>query len=358
MASSKRKLGYRLAIIAGYLLASVYIFAMWILDTRQYINLNGYERARFVEMVYGTAYKPYVMRVLVPFAVRLLRGLVPAGLEPFLQQDIYARLPLLDKLMDYLKWEKAYLAEYAIGVVLLYASLLGFMVVLRRFARRLYEMDQRLADLLPIGAVLVLPIFFRRGTHYPYDFPALVLFLLGLLLLLERRWMWYYVALILGLLNKETAILLVLPFVLHLAHKMERKRLIGHVALQVAIFLVIRLGLSLLFRDNPGATFENNLRWNLRVSLRPYEYGAFLDVLSVVLLVAYRFAQKPLFLRQSLWLLPPFFLSYMVGGLYGEIRVFYEIYPILFLLAFQTLVFIMGWEMRTRGCSELESGDL
>lgn len=358
MASSKRNLGYRLAIIAGYLLASVYIFAMWILDTRQYINLNGYERARFIEMVYGTAYRPYVMRALVPFAVRLLRGLVPAGLEPFLQQDICARLPLLDKLMDYLKWEKAYLMEYAIGVVLLYASLLGFMMVLRRFARRLYEMDQRLADLLPIGAVLVLPIFFRRGTHYLYDFPALVLFLLGLLLLLERRWIWYYVVLILGLLNKETAILLVLPFVLHLSHKMERKRLIGHIALQMTIFLVIKLGLFLLFRDNPGTTFENNLRWNLRVSLRPYEYGALLDVLSIVLLVGYRFVQKPLFLRQSLWLLFPFFLSYVVGGLYSEIRVFYEIYPILFLLAFQTLAFIMGWEMRSRRCSELESGNL
>ena len=58
---------------------------------------------------------------------------------------------------------------------------------------------------------------------------------------------------------------------------------------------------------------------------------------SVGLLVFASLQDKPVFLRRALVVLPPLVLSYLCLGIYGEVRIFYEAYPILFLLAFHNV---------------------
>ena len=43
------------------------------------------------------------------------------------------------------------------------------------------------------------------------------------------------------------------------------------------------------------------------------------------------------FLRDCSWVLAPFLGLYLVGGIYGETRVFYETFPIVLLLGLESL---------------------
>ncbi len=121
----------RLALPWLYLLSAGYVSTMWLIDTRPYINLNGYERARFVDMVYGRTYKPFVLRALLPLVIRGLRALIPNHINYPMHGVIYARFPALYRVMLYLGWELEYLTEYALAALLLYASLLGTILALR-----------------------------------------------------------------------------------------------------------------------------------------------------------------------------------------------------------------------------------
>ena len=337
------------ALTVLLVLSSLYVFAMWIIDTRPLMNLNSYEKAKFVDMVYGKAHKPFVYRVLVPTIVRLVRSAIPDSLNYETHGRVYAQFPDLYEGMLYLGWELEYLTEYATAAVFMYASLLGYAYALRSLAKTLYSMDKWLEGVLPILAIWILPIFFVKGTHYLYDFPQLLLFTLLLVNLAKKRWWAFYPLLVVGLLNKETAIFVSIIFAACCYKVMSRKAFIGHLALQGAIFAAIKVYLGVRFAANPGGIVENHLFINLyNALLRPFDLATACSVIALFLLIAYRFRQKPLFLRQSLLIAVPMVLLYASLGTYGEIRVFYELVPIAFLLAFQTLSHLLGWNFDPR----------
>ena len=49
----------------------------------QVSGVNQYNKARLGDMVYGTAYRPYVYRALLPTVVSLFSPLIPSGLWRF-----------------------------------------------------------------------------------------------------------------------------------------------------------------------------------------------------------------------------------------------------------------------------------
>ena len=341
------KVWYRFLRGALYALAALFVFGMWAGDVREFVSLNGYYRAMLIDMVHGTAYKPFVYRCLVPVCTRAILVILPGSVLSLLRQGLGSLAPVV-RALRYLGWEQAYLPEYLITLAVMYAALLGFTFTLRRLVSALYESEFWLADLTPIVALAVLPVFFKRGTHLVYDFPTLFLFTLGLLLIYRQRWGSYYAVFVLGLCNKETAILLTLVFVLWHWERMPRRRLALHVAAQIGCFAVVKIILALVYKANPGALFEPHLVENIRLYMRPYWFGAVWDTLAVILLVGYRFSKKPAYLRRSLWiglLLLPLFL---VAGGYAEIRALYELFPIVFLLGFQTVAEILELPMRAR----------
>ena len=339
---------YRWGVGLAYAGTSLYVFAMWATDVREFVGLDGYYRARFVDMIYGTAYKPFAYRVLVPWSVRALQAALPSNLLGFLQGDVYTALPVVARATDYLGWQRAYLPEYAIALGLAYLALLSFMLIYRQLALSLYSADAWLIDAAPLVSLLVLPVFFKRGTHMIYDFVVLFLFTAGVLLLLRERWWGYYALLPIAHLNKETTVLLTLIFLIRFYRRFERRRLLAHLFAQGLIFVAIKGALMLAFRDNAGGLFETHLYENIRLYLRPYWFTTVADVVAIVLLVGYRYREKPHFLRQCLWICVPLSgLLFVMGG-YAEIRDLYEVYPVAFLLALQTIAWIMGWGMETR----------
>src|SRR4029079_17206285 len=176
----------------------------------------------------------------------------------------------------------------------------------------------------PLIAVLALPVFFSKGTHYLYDFPPLALCTLALALLARGRLRAFYWVFAVGTLNKETMILATLVFVLTAWRSLPRAALLKHVAAQSLLFLAIQALLRLIFAGTPGGAVEPHLEKNLILvasSNGPLTLGL---LGAIALLVLARFDRKPALLRKSLALLIPLGVSYFCFGIYGEIRVFYE----------------------------------
>ena len=90
------------------------------------------------------------------------------------------------------------------------------------------------------------------------------------------------------------------------------------------------------FGTNPGPAIEFHLADNFRaifLTLEPRGVGTS-GVLAPALSVS---VESALFLRDCSWVLAPFLGLYLVGGIYGETRVFYETFPIVLLLGLESL---------------------
>ena len=342
----------RAAFATGATAATLAVYLPWLgFDLRlqpRKSALNDYWKARVPDMIYGRAHRPFVQRALVPSAIRLLRQGFP---RPFL--DAVRRTasgpPLrLPRKLGVLGWEPTYFTEYVIAVIVLFLVLLGFPFALRSLFLALYEAPVA-AGVAPLAATLALPVFFfDRGTHYLYDFATLVLFTLALDAIARNHLRRFYVIFALGILNKETMGLATLVFTLANWERVPRSRLAKHVAAQLALLGGVRWVLERVFASNPGGPAEWHLIKNWRLAQAPPDPWSLVLLAAGGVLVFARLGQRPRFLKQALVVLIPLLASYVLFGIYGEVRVFYEAYPILFLLAFQNVTETLGVPLRER----------
>ena len=315
------------AVVTG--VAIVWVCLVFINDP----GINGFEPAMFGDMVYGRADKPYVFRALVPVTIRLVSSAIPAS--------VHLRLSRTTTLPMSLKrtWEKEYVLEYYIATLLICLSLFGFYVSVRYLCTGIYRAPTSFVDYVSIGAICILPPFFMY-YNYLYDFSALFFFALGLALMVRRRWNYFLPLFALACLNKETIILLALIFIIHFrpsTGRMERSLFFSLLTVQLAIFIVIKLSLFYLFRDNPGTLFQFHLLGHNHQMLSPYSLSTFLTWTAVALVVAHRWKEKPAFLRDAIWILPILLALTFAFGYLDELRDYYEVLPILLLLAAPSL---------------------
>ena len=97
-----------------------------------------------------------------------------------------------------------------------------------------------------------------------------------------------------------------------------------------------KLSRWITLEQNPGSAIEFHLADNLRAifsTLEPRGVGTW----GVLALALFGIRGKCPFLRDCTWVLAPFLGLYLVGGIYGEIRVLYETFPIVLLLCLESL---------------------
>jgi hypothetical protein len=311
--------------------------------------LNDYWKARVPDMVYGRAHRPFVQRTLVPSAIRAIRTALPRSALGAIRRTLSGPPLYLPRKLGVLGWEPAFVTEYAIAMVVLFALLAAFPFALRRLFRALYDAPGP-SYVAPLLATLLLPcFFFDRGTHYLYDFSTLLLSTLALAFLAEERLGPYYLVLFFGAFNKETIALMILVYTVVGWDRSPRRMLVRHVVAQVVIVGSVLWALNRAFSGNAGSASEWHLAKNLRLMQTPPSLASLLALASASLLVCVRLGDKPAFLRRALIVLPPLVVSYVCVGIYGEIRVFYEAYPILFLLAFHNGSAALGKPLILRG---------
>ena len=105
---------------------------------------------------------------------------------------------------------------------------------------------------------------------------------------------------------------------------------------QLVLFGATRAFLLSRFGTNPGPAIEFHLADNFRaifLTLEPRGVGTW----GVLALALFSIRGKCPFLRDCSWVLASFLGLYLVGGIYGETRVFYETFPIVLLLGLESL---------------------
>lgn len=307
-------------------------------------GVNTSDRATFANMVYGKAHKPFVYRTLLPSSVRVMTRIIPIQLRTRLNL-LADHSPIVHRVLTYLRWEqqvntKEYFTETIIALSLMLGSLIGFIYALKYFLTTFYAAPKMFINTIPLVTVLLLYPFFKFG--YLYDFPSLFLFTLALAFMVRERWNFYLLIFLLASLNKETAFLLTLVFIPYYYEKkkIEPRQFWNLLLLQVGIYIFIKFVLFYAFSNNPGVITEFHLVENTYIILLRILGHPVITVGSWLILafaVFYRWREKPEFLKYSLWIFLPLFLLYLLFGNYGELRVFYEVFPIFVLLIAHTI---------------------
>ncbi|MFH1186348.1 MAG: hypothetical protein V1755_15140 [Chloroflexota bacterium] len=296
-------------------------------------GVGGHGPAKIERLLTGRADRPYAYRALLPVTANLL--------APLLDQRIALRIGAMS---ETIMGEGFFLrrlngSEFPSQVVLIlammYLSLVGFAAVISGLLRD-FGYLRWVQYLGPVVALLGATLFMRFG--YIYDFSALYLFALGSLLMYRRRWWQYVFVLAAGTANKETAIFLCLIFVLYYSRRLTRPHFAALLAIQLMTYGSIQGIVRYATRHNPGQPAQWHLAdqfGTLMRSTASVPYGTALTaagLLSIAALVAYRWRDKPEFLRVGMAILPLFLGLFLIWGYPYEIRVLLEVYPIVGIL--------------------------
>ncbi|MCO6432345.1 MAG: hypothetical protein J5J00_15935 [Deltaproteobacteria bacterium] len=195
-----------------------------------------------------------------------------------------------------------------------------------------------------------LPIFFQQGTHFIYD-PFTLLLSAGMLLaVLKGSWGWYYATFFLACINKELALVAAVPF-FAVRHEQDGSYVLRrHLLIHAGIFGAVRLliyfffnfcnGGGALLPALPGLLTDNLIRAFGSPLLTDFAY--FTAALGVVYLVCRKLADKPASLRYVPSMMVLLGLLLMWGGIWGEIRVFYEALPAALILVYWNFIELLN----------------
>ncbi|MEJ5201904.1 MAG: hypothetical protein WHV66_06675 [Anaerolineales bacterium] len=318
-----------------FLSVSAILCAALLVAFIQISGVNRNPKAGFREMLNGTAYKPYVYRVLVPGVVRGVLSVLPVPLED-------AARSWLTRNQTIQRWLFVFNAPRDLGLeallvwIIMYFSLLGFCYSIRYLLSITGGFKSSFSiDLSTLFALIPLFLFF--GFGYIYDFTTLFLFTLALAWMAQKKWLAYLSVFVLACVNKETAILLPLVFFTHYKdqNRMPRLRFLTLLVVQVIIYALVKGWLFFEFRNNPGELVEIHLtEYQMVLQKQPWVGIISLFIFAILLLLVFRnWKHKPLFLRHALIMVLPLLALIVAFGFPYEFRVFYEVYPVFSSLA-------------------------
>jgi len=311
-------------------------------------HFNNYQRDLLSDAVYYRAERPFVQRTLLPTTVNLLSRLVPETVKRRAVRFVH-ETPAMQHIFTVdrdpsvasgsLKLEKNFPVETVIALILIFGCLLGFVRVILLLYDECYTGSFAFRTAVPsIAAAGVVP-WLSYTSHF-YDFVSLLLFATSLLLLKQERWRTYLVVFALACVNKETAILNTLVFVVYLAAQERLNTRFGrmYVALQIGIYVIVQSAIVHAFGRNRGTPTEFHLfdinAGLLREWIR-HHYSLEQLVTAIILLIAifYRWETKPLLLRCALVIAVPLFCLGIFFGVLDEWRAFTDLYsPMLMLI--------------------------
>ncbi len=270
--------------------------------------------------VNGTADRPYVFRVLTPFLVRSVQTIapgkaLPGGVGALVRQRCSPTLPCPT------------LAAYSLVAPTLFFLFLltTFAAALRILASDLWALASVLLSFLLANALLL------RHLSHIYDFGTLFFAALLLLTASYRNSSLFFVALLLACANKESLILYAFSFAAITWPDRGRRSLLP-LALQLAGFLALYTLIKHHFASNPGTPVQIHLSDWVDYLGSTLNLSAVLLTLLALWLVFAGFPTAPTVLRRAAVILLPWLALLFIGGGPGELRVLFEVLPLLVLL--------------------------
>ena len=310
-----------------YFFVVLFISAYVLFAFVKHPGMNWYERAMVHDMIYGSAWKPFVYRTLLPTSVRIVTSVIPESVKNEISNAV-SNTDWMKLGFSKFKWETEYATEYFIACCFMLASLVGFAFTFRWFMRSIYPSPDWFSNLFTYISLLGLPAIFQYYS-YLYDFTTLFLFTLGLVLMYKQKWNAFLIVYFLACINKETTILLTMIFAIYFfnENRFDRKLFNKLIVIQLIIFVIVKTSLYFIFINNQGGIVEFHLfDYNVRILSR-YSLTIFAVIAGILLLLFYKWNEKPEFLKSSLWAAVPLLVLSLFFGVIDELRDYYEVYP-------------------------------
>lgn len=335
----------RILLIFGAIYVAMSLFTM--LHFLQSSRLGDvFYRTQFEPMYHGTAWKPFVYRVLIPKTTRAIVEATPGEWQQSINDSLYGlkTAPWLSDVRKVMPWladvypHKDRIYPRAVATLLIYASLWGFIWAIWRLAALAFPASPAIKWFAPIFGMLLIPSFSWQYL-YVYDIPVLFLSTACYYFLLAGKFKHYLICFLLAVLNKESSIFIFLLFTFWGYHRLSATKYASLWTAQCLIYVVIKVALALTYMHNAGWLLEDNLGWVWnRDLLSRSGYHRIFVIAAMFFLFTYRWQEKPVFLKYVFFVLPFFFTAYLFYGYPGEYRVFFDIMPLLLLLAVHTLI--------------------
>jgi 2-polyprenyl-3-methyl-5-hydroxy-6-metoxy-1,4-benzoquinol methylase len=311
----------------------------------------------------GQAPNPFVGRRLLPEVAQLLARLIPESAVGWLDSDTDFARSAKHLLVHKLNWRPDAIPLMLAATLLWYASVVGFMLAVRKLVELLYAGPGWVPHAvgLALGVALLGGSAGHTDSLYPasgpmrwfsyhYDLPQACVFAVGLVGVVGRRgWLWAMFPI--AAYSKETSALLIVAYVVVPVAYHWRWKAAGAAGL-VAIFVAVRLFVRSRFPSPPEFDFFYPLR---NLELVVVHGGLFqswwLPVYAVFgLAVLRQWGRFPVELRWLLVLIPLEVGACFVKGWLEERRAYYELLPVVGILAIQTVLLEarLGWLMRSR----------
>lgn len=299
------------------------------------------DRVSLASYLDGTANRPfayrYLMPVLVNFAQHQLGITATAAFLPDRAKAKLAELcthatatprPSCDNVAAYT----------AVGGTCFFLFLMSFYLLCQRL------FGHPLIGLVGIGfAFLAVNAILLLNLSHLYDFGVLLVGTLLLFCLEARRPLLFTAVLCLAFLTKETLILYAGTFFFVNLGRLPLGRNLLYFVVQLALFALIHGAVRMHFEGNAGEGHEYYLPEQIYFFTEHINLAMLLLMLGAAFLVFYDFPAKQETIRRASIIILPWFLLYIVGGVQRELRVMFEILPLVLLLAMDSFVrAIMG----------------
>lgn len=338
-----------------FLIFSFYLIIASI-TTHLYFDMTGEIIGTATEgLVNETAKKPFAYRALVPFAMREIVTALPQKAIDKLEARKADGSWHKPKSMDHFQWNGSSIPLFVLSYLMVWGMTLWILYCWRAVLR-LQQFSAVTVDIAPAIGLLLVPILLSKAG-WIYDFPELLFFSLGLVFFLKKQWLFYYISFALALLNKETAVLMLVYFVplITQARMWVLKHALLHVMMAGGILVAIRLH----FADRTGESMQMNLMHNLTFLFSSSPWFKFSDTYAYQLPTPRGFNFLNFFLYvypiwsarkvvSKAWLtvvlvmLAVLFPLFLVSGFEDEFRVFLPVVPaflIIYVQAIQHLFF-------------------
>jgi hypothetical protein len=226
-------------------------------------------------------------------------------------------------------YERAY---DRVSLVFYLAAIVGMLWSLFAFLRVWFGDEPALVAALV--AACTIRITMRQHDYAPNSYLEPTFVALVLLAILHRRHLWLGVLIAIATFNRETAIFLVMLYLMTSDWSREALgRTVIYGAIWAAVYAVVRLvsgdaerywTIALVFRTNMA---------------QPQLAAANITMLLGVfwLLAALGWTRAPAFIRKSAWIVPVYLITVAVWGIWWEVRLLMPLYPVLFALALSYL---------------------
>jgi hypothetical protein len=303
-------------------------------------SINHFFGSRFVDMVDGRAYRPFVTRALVPGTIRMLREHVPPRWQTKLQRAVVRTFHLRQRMAG-IGWEPERSFDYLVFSAISLALLVGVLFATRAVFRALFASGELWAHLAPLPLLLI-PLLADISSMY--DPATLTLAALATWTAITRRTRWFYVVYVLAVLNKETAFLFAALFLIIRPDGWRR-----HALPLAGTWLTVRLWLSWAFRDNPGGLAwwipDRNV---MRALADPWGVVELVGVLAVVSWSVWRWRSIRTVRCGVPLLVGVLLAAYLAVGVWGVYRIFLEAVPLTWVTLYAAALSLCRVAIRAR----------